>query len=225
MIPAPYWQSDDGTVTLYHGDCLAILPHLSGVDAVITDPVWPNCPPGLLAGSDDPDALFAAFCEVLPDLRQIVVCLRNDCDPRFLRHVPKRLKFQQVAWCQYVMPGYLGRVLGGNECAYVFGTPVARVDGRKVIPSVSPKAQPSDRPPVGHPCSRAVVHQSWLVKWFSDEGETVCDPFMGSGTTGIGCVKHGRKFVGIELEEKYCAIAQSRLQEAFADQALYTGAA
>lgn len=210
-----------GACTLHLGDALDILPHLSP-DVVLTDPVWPNCPPGLLHGGDDPDALFAAFCARLPaSLRQIVVCMRNDSDPRFLRHVPERWPFQQVAWCQYVLPSYLGRVLGGNECAYVFGEAVARVEGRKVIPSIGPKAQPSDRPPNGHPCSRALVHQEWLVHWFSDAHETVCDPFMGSGTTGEACVRQGRRFIGIEIEERFFDIACRRIEDAHRQSDLF----
>lgn len=207
----PTWQTADGSVQLYLADARSVL---RGVlpDAVITDPVWPNCPAGLLQGSDDPDGLFKAFCDSLPAVRQLVVCLRNDSDPRFLRHVPQSLPFQQVAWCQYVMPEYLGRVLGGNECAYVFGTPVEVAPGRRVIPSVSPKAQPSDRPPNGHPCSRALIHQEWLVNWFSDPGEVVCDPFMGSATVGVACVRTGRKFIGIEIEPKYFEIAVKRIE-------------
>jgi site-specific DNA-methyltransferase (adenine-specific) len=170
-----------GDSLLYNHNCLALLPSLTP-DVIITDPVWPNCPAGLIPGSEDPDGLFRDFCELIPStVRQIVIILRNDSDPRFLRHIPPNWPFQQLAWCQYVMPGYLGRILGGNECAYVFGKPVKSAPGRRVIPSISPKAQPSDRPPNGHPCSRALVHQRWLVKWFSEEWETVLDPFMRLG--------------------------------------------
>lgn len=204
-----------GDATLYLGDCREVLPTIGTIQAIITDPVWPNVPEGLIPGSDDPDGLFASFCQHIPTIRQLVVCMRNDSDPRMLRHIPAWLPFQQVAWCQYVMPGYLGRVLGGNECAYCFGEPVSRVPGRIVVPSVSPKAQPSDRPPNGHPCSRALIHQEWLANWFSDEGETVCDPFMGSGTTGVACVKRGRRFVGIEVEPRYFEIACRRIEQAY----------
>lgn len=201
--------------TLYLGDARAVLPALHDIDCIITDPVWPNCPPGLIPGSENPDELFAEFCTRLPvSLRQLVVCLRNDSDPRFLRHVPQRLPFQQLVWCQYALPHYLGRVLGGNECAYVFGRPIRPTPGRRVIPSIAPKAQPRDRPPNGHPCSRALVHQEFLVNWFADPGETVCDPFMGSGTVGHACLNIGRRFIGIEIGEEYFDLACRRLDQA-----------
>ena len=45
------------------------------------------------------------------------------------------------------------------------------------------------------------------------EDSLVCDPFMGSGTTGVACVKTGRRFIGIEIEERYCEIAVKRLAQ------------
>ena len=203
-----------GNATLYLGDCREILPQHKP-DCIITDPVWPNCTPEI-AGYDRPWELFGEFCDALPDsVIRAAIELRNDSDPRFLRQVPMRLPFLQVMWCQYVMPGYLGRVLGGNETVYVFGRPIRSQEGRRVIPSVSPKAQPGDRPPNGHPCSRALVHQEFVVNWCSDDDELVCDPFMGSGTTGVACARMGRKFIGIEIHEPYFDIAVRRIEEAY----------
>lgn len=210
----PYYEH--AGITICHGDCREVLPQIEA-QVIITDPVWPNCPEGKIEGWDRPFDLFAEFCRSIPrSTIRLVVELRNDCDPRFLAPVPSRFPFLQVMWCQYVMPGYLGRILGGNECAYVFGTPILRVPGRTVIPSVSPKAQPGDRPPNGHPMSRAAVHQRFIVNWCSDPGETILDPFAGSGTVLVAAKHHGRRAIGIEIEERYCEIAAKRLsQEVF----------
>ena len=48
------------------------------------------------------------------------------------------------------------------------------------------------------------------------KGHTILDPFMGSGTTGVACVKLGRKFIGIEIEPKYFDIACRRIEAAYA---------
>jgi len=54
----------------------------------------------------------------------------------------------------------------------------------------------------------------WLVRLVTREGDVVLDPFMGSGTTGVACVKEGRRFLGIEQNEDYIKIAQGRIRAA-----------
>jgi hypothetical protein len=55
-------------------------------------------------------------------------------------------------------------------------------------------------------------HFEWLVDWSSLEGETILDPFMGSGTTGAAAVAFGRKFIGVEIEPKYFDLACKRIE-------------
>lgn len=208
----PYYEEDG--VTIYHGDCREIMEQGVSANVIITDPVWPNCPAGKITGHERPYELFNEFCGLIGEgVIRLAVELRNDCDPRFLAPVPSRLRFLQVMWCRYAMPGYLGRVLGGNETVYVFGKPVASVEGRRVVPSISPVAQPGDRPPNGHPMSRALVHQAFIVNWCSDHYETILDPFCGSGTTLVAAKNAGREAIGIEIEERYCEIAANRLRQ------------
>lgn len=63
-----------------------------------------------------------------------------------------------------------------------------------------------------HPCSKPINAWTWLVIKSSREGETVLDPFMGSGTTGIACIRTGRKFIGIEKDPKHFATAVDRIK-------------
>ena len=86
--------------------------------------------------------------------------------------------------------------------------------GRKVIPGRGPVAQPGDRPRNGHPMSRAQVHFDWLIQWGTDAGETVLDPFMGSGTTLIACSKLGRPCIGIEIDPVFFDGACRRVEQA-----------
>ena len=116
---------------IFHGDARDIVPGLVGADVVITDPVWPNCPPGLLAGWEDPEGLFVGVIAGLPEsVKRIVVILRSDSDPRFLRDVPPRYPFVCLQALPYVIPMYLGRVLGGTEIAYCYGEPVKVREGK-----------------------------------------------------------------------------------------------
>jgi site-specific DNA-methyltransferase (adenine-specific) len=58
----------------------------------------------------------------------------------------------------------------------------------------------------------------FLVKSYSDEGDTVIDPFMGSGTTGVAALQNNRRFIGIEKERQYFETACQRIQQAYAER-------
>lgn len=55
----------------------------------------------------------------------------------------------------------------------------------------------------------------YLIRTYTNQGELVLDNCMGSGTTGVACARSGRKFIGMEMDEKYFEIAKSRIEEAF----------
>ena len=63
-----------------------------------------------------------------------------------------------------------------------------------------------------HPTQKSLGLMEKLVLIHSNEGDTVLDPFMGSGTTGVACANTGRRFVGIELDPEYFAIAKQRIE-------------
>ena len=65
-----------------------------------------------------------------------------------------------------------------------------------------------------HPTEKAVPLLEYLIKTYTNEGETVMDNTMGSGSTGVACVNTSRNFIGIELSEDYFKIADSRIKEA-----------
>lgn len=208
----PYYE--DEWVTIFHGDCREILPQISKPDVIITDPVWPNCPAGLLAGADRPQSLFEEMLEALPSLpERMVVIMRSDSDPRFLGIVPEAMPFFRCQILPYVVPGYIGRKLGGDEIAYCFGEPLPSAPGRRVIPGYGPRVQPTGRPMNGHPCSRALSHFRFLCKWWALPGEVIVDPFMGSGTTLVAARELGLRAIGIEVEERYCRIAVERMRQ------------
>ena len=65
-----------------------------------------------------------------------------------------------------------------------------------------------------HPTQKPVSLLEYLVKTYTNEGETVLDNCMGSGSTGVACVNTGRKFIGIELDDKYFEMAKNRITDA-----------
>ena len=65
----------------------------------------------------------------------------------------------------------------------------------------------------GHPSQKPVMMYERMILSSTNEGDTILDPFAGSGTTGVACLKTGRKAIQIEQEEKYCEIAVKRLAQ------------
>jgi len=212
-----------GSARLILGDMREIAPTVSA-HVIITDPVWPNAPRDSVPGSNDPWGLWKDAVAAFPPHERMIVVMRSDSDPRFLAEYTTH-PFFRIMHLPYVMPGYLGRALGGDEYAYWFGSVVKSVAGRRVIPGRGPAAQPSQRPPNGHPMSRAQVHFDWLVNWCCDPDEAVLDPFAGSGTTGVACVRLGVDFTGIEVEPRYFDIACRRIEAAQRQKDLFIPAA
>ena len=65
-----------------------------------------------------------------------------------------------------------------------------------------------------HPTQKPIELMKSILLDFTHEGDTILDPFMGSGTTGVACVQTGRNFIGIEIDPTYFAIAEKRIAEA-----------
>lgn len=63
-----------------------------------------------------------------------------------------------------------------------------------------------------HPTQKPVALMEYLIRTYTNEGMTVLDNCMGSGTTGVACINTSRNFIGIEMDEKYFEIAQKRIQ-------------
>lgn len=210
----PFFATKDERVVLINADCLEVATFLPEMNCVaITDPVWPNVPSGLLAGSEDPQSLFRDALDGLDlfaRIKTLVVMLGFDSDPRFLRDVPRRLPYVRSMQLPYAVPSYRGRLLGGDEMAYVFGE---IPKGRGVIPGRCSTVtdHKADRA-TGHPCPRADQHLKDLVRWWSVEDDVIVDPFAGTGSTGLAAAAMGRRFIGIEIEPKYFAVAANRIK-------------
>lgn len=70
-----------------------------------------------------------------------------------------------------------------------------------------------------HPTQKPVALLKYLIRTYTNEGETVLDNCMGSGSTGVACANTGRRFIGIELDEAYFQIAKERVENAYQKEA------
>ena len=213
------WRTEhlaDG-VTLYCGDCLEILPTLGKVDAVVTDP-----PYGVRLGEEGPTALgktaYEGFFDTPEYVRDVCVKAISQCVERFGRAV---LTPGNRNCFSYPQPDEIGTIYnpagaGFSRWGFTTSQPVLYCSKDPHLPKRKPQAIYSTEltEKNGHPCPKPINLMKWMVDRGSLPGETILDPFMGSGTTGVACVKLGRKFIGIEIEPKYFDIACRRIQAA-----------
>lgn len=212
----------DGRVMLFNADCRDILQTLGKVDAVVTDPPYGidlgvcNDKRGYLHslsknGYKSYEDTFSNFNNiVVPAIklslsiakRGAVFCSRN------MFYLPPADAIGGV-----YLPSALGRHSWGfNSLAVIayYGTAPGLNNGSRPSVIISTEAAEEN----GHPCPKPVGWMKWLVSHASIVGETILDPFMGSGTTGVAAVKLGRRFIGIEIEERYFQIACRRIEAA-----------
>jgi DNA modification methylase len=202
-LPVPYFQTDD--VTLYCGDCLEILPHLGKVDAVVTDP-----PYGVEFRGSEWDKSIPNWLNTAKEASSVVV---------FTTAPTTMWDYPRPDWvcCWYREASNSRSQLRGGfnhwSPVLVYGRPKFAVDSKKLhaIQHAYPKGFP-------HPSPKPEALMEWLVTNAANGNTTVLDPFMGSGTTGVACVKTGRKFIGIELDPAYCEIAKQRIVKALSER-------
>jgi site-specific DNA-methyltransferase (adenine-specific) len=225
-----------GDATLYLGDCREILPTLAAVDHVITDPPYEKEAhrtdrrvmrrDGLVAGAltfaqmDEMTRLqvtaqmarigqgwVLVFCQaegVAPwrdaieaagaKYKAPMVWIKPDGMPQFNGQGPG-MGFESMvaAWSGQGRSRWNG---GGRHGVFTFPKGEGAVGKNE------------------HETQKPVRLMRELVGLFSNPGESILDPFMGSGTTGVAAIRLGRKFVGIEQEPRYFEVACRRLAEA-----------
>ena len=223
------------TVTLYHGDCLEILPTLNAgsVDAVITDPPFfvtittqTKSTPAYDALKEYKWTVSLAWISHLQELLKdggVLYVFTNDNDISYLiKEIERRgLRiYQRLHWIKTnPLPSYTKwNYRGGIELAFY----VVKGDKPAYFREITQQELHSYwfYPIVGgaertiHPTQKPVeLMKEWIVN-STLPGDTILDPFMGSGTTGVACVETGRNFIGIEIDADYFKIAQRRIADA-----------
>lgn len=203
-------------VTIWVGDCRKILPQLEYTDVLITDPVWPNAHPDLEGAADPYGLLVEALAVMPPRIQRLCIWLGVQSDPRFLLAVPPQWPFLRACYLRRAVPHYNGRCLVSGDLLYAFGAWPRSEQGRRVLPGeASATSRSNQREP--HPCARNAEHARWVVRWWSDAGDLVLDPFCGVGTTLLAAKQLGRRAIGIEINEAYAARAVERLSQSVMD--------
>ena len=196
-----------GNAELWLGDCLAILPTLPKVDAVITDPPyginaardrhsakdgWVDYPAG---GWDKKRASASAISATLTAAPATILWGGN----YYMDILPLGAKW--LVWDK----GQDDFSLADCELAWTnISGAIRRIRYARALALRDGKEHATQKP---------ISVMEWCIKQ-AQMPQTVCDPFMGSGTTGVACANLGRSFIGIEIEPKYFDIACERIENA-----------
>jgi DNA modification methylase len=190
-----------GNATLYLGDCLEILPTLPKVDAVITDPPYPNGEGHFI------DGIAAAWNALSSERAPVHFVFWSEVE---MPPLPMPLVAVHI-WHRTNVNGKIYEPI--YQCAK---DRVKRRSEIKAHAAVFNGVGPGCNEYAGHPTQKPAALMEWLIKKVpATRGPAqVLDPFMGSGTTGVACMNLGRKFIGIEIEPKYFDIACRRIEDA-----------
>jgi len=209
-----------GDATLYLGDCRDILPTLGKVDAVVTDP-----PYGIDYSTKALKNLGAKqFSKIhgdesAPDLSFLFALSKPTLlfgANNFPNVLPHRGRW--FCWDKRTIDGACDAMLGSPfELAWANKThgqyKICRVLHGGVVNA--------DGGARFHPTQKPIQVMVEAIRFLANDAQTILDPFMGSGTTGVACVKLGRKFIGIEIDETYFDIACRRIEEAYRQPRLF----
>jgi site-specific DNA-methyltransferase (adenine-specific) len=232
-LPEPYYQ--DPSCTIYHGDCREILPHLPMVDHVITDPPYSE---RTHKGHDDSAAGHLGFGKDGADRQSLgykalkahdvpvlssLFSLKSDGWIVWMtdHHLAPSIQSSLEAIGRYVFaplpfyaPGSRVRLSGDGPSSWTIWIMVARTAKLSrwgTLPG-GYIAEEGWRDRI-HMGGKPLRLMTSLVSDYSREGDTILDPFMGSGTTLRAAKDLGRKAIGIELCEAHCETAANRLRQ------------
>jgi len=215
-------KEEIGGCTLYLGDCLEILPTLGKVDAVVTDPPYNF-------STSQNGAKHELWADAVNSSLWFAEVLKKETA---LFDTPGGTVWQFLNWKTFLPlqkavfdaglkinsllvwdKALIGTEMRGLRpsyelCALIF-TGETKLRNRSLsdiwrIPWLYSKPH--------HPAEKPVALIQKIIA--ETEGQLILDPFMGSGTTGVACVNLGRRFIGIELNEKYFDIACKRIEKA-----------
>lgn len=222
-------------IDLQRGNCLELMKNIpnNSIDLVVTDPPYKieTRGSGIYKQADkqyvkELDGMKYGFdekaldevCRVLKKINVYFFCSQKQIMP-LLDYFVKRKKCNWNLICWHKtnpVPSCGNKYLTDTEFVLFFREKGVKVYGEfntKFTYYVTPLNQ-KDKKQYGHPTIKPLNIVQNLIVNSSKEGNTILDPFMGSGTTGVACVNTNRNFVGMEIDKWYSLIAKKRIEEA-----------
>ena len=192
-----------GDCRLILGDCLEVLPTLTGIDACVTDPPYGIGMDGGKVGRAKYEQLEwdSSPADIGPVVAMSVPTVVWGGN---YFHLPPSQKW--LVWDKKNDPTTFA------DCELAWTNIAGSVRVFRWLWSGPYQEKREDR---YHPTQKPVALMEWCLGHLPAAAATVCDPFMGSGTTGVACAKRGLRFIGIEREPEYFDIACRRIEAAY----------
>ena len=187
---------------LHLGDCIEVMRGMpdGSVDAAICDP-----PYGMKKAEWDNDLINPKLW--LPNCRNIASRTAVFVGVRGIYDYPK--PEWVISWTRSGSTQRNGKLRGFNNWE-----PILLYDVERLSNDVIRAPNYPDKGTEGHPTPKPLKVIKLLIERLTKPGDTIIDPFMGSGTTGVACMMEGRRFIGIEICKEYYDISEKRIYEA-----------
>ena len=220
-----------GDATLYLGDCRDVLPMLSGVDAVVTDPPygtggWRRTeagnggnPAGCLVHESWDNGFLDWFLLIKAPVLTFWPAAKTSGLLAMADGTGRRKHRALYMHKLDPKPQVAGRIAWSVEPIWCLSEEGFQLYGATDWISVSTPRLGRDYGATGHPYEKPVECLEWLIQKVA--AAVICDPFMGSGTTGVACARLGRCFIGVEAHEPYFDIACRRIEQAYRQPDLF----
>ncbi len=222
-------------VTLYLGDCREVLPALGKVDAIVTDPPYElsSAGPGsnhcfgdslgkfdsiayksIVSGFDH-EAVFGMLEAICRPFNLFCFCSNKQISAQMAYHEARGRSTNLLVWHKSNAVPFANGVWRGDieYCIH------AKDSGAVFVGNAQEKKKVSEFPLViddAHPTVKPLQLIRKYVRICSHPGQTILDPYCGSGTTGIACVQEGRGFIGVEIDPAHYETALRRVAGALA---------
>lgn len=236
---------------IYLGDCLQVMKDIpdKSIDAIITDPpygttackwdsvipfepMWeqlkriikPNGAIVLFGSQPFTSALVMSNPKMFK--YEWIWDKKQSGNPFLVKKQPLKrheniMAFGGASYYPQMVKGKM-RKKGGGRRSLIFGNTKEKVNDEYYPTSFLEVPNCSDRKDRFHPTQKPISLMEYLIKTYTNEGETVLDFCAGSGTTAVACINTGRNFIGIEKEEKYVDIANKRIKDTLEQQTTAT---
>ena len=240
-LPEPYYEH--AGITIYHGDCRNILPHLPKVDIIVTSPPYNQRiesfrPSGMHTETNWVKNISSGYCDSLPEdeyQREQVNLLDlsferlAETGSVFYNHKLRWREGQLIHpldWIKKTRFRLRQELIWSRDGSCTLNAKMFAPSDERIYWLDKGKHKWNQEcvrylsvwtlhsiPFKDHPCIYPMQIPIRCISATTDPGDMVLDPFMGSGTTLVAAKQLGRKAIGIEIEEKYCEIAVKRLRQ------------